>query len=118
MPMQKVAKITIDDAVACIVPDGMAGILAMDAEFECLEQTDSSDMSTAPSCPVSVLTFEPQPEPLHLSAEAPCQSSPQDDNTPAKRSTSSARRQRAARPRKTDRRAVAWTAEEHEIFLR
>eukprot|EP00961_Rhodomonas_salina_P177645 2395506-Rhodomonas_salina.3 len=118
MTMHNVAKITVDDAVAFIVPDSMACILAMDSDFDFdvqTEQTDFIDHSTASNSPVSMSSFEIQSSDWLLKADASRQR-PQDKDAAAAKHLKTLLR-RVARPRKTERRAVAWSAEEHAIFL-
>eukprot|EP00961_Rhodomonas_salina_P233113 3149661-Rhodomonas_salina.1 len=69
MASPHVAHITVDDAVAGILPDSIACIRAMDSNFDWHSQTEASDLSTAANSPT--FTFEP-----HAIDEIPSHFSP------------------------------------------
>eukprot|EP00961_Rhodomonas_salina_P156400 2105723-Rhodomonas_salina.1 len=111
------AKITVDDAIACIVPDAMGCIEAMNSDYSSFVQTDFNDLSVIDrglSSPVSMSAFEFPPCDSH--SEAPSQS-PTGSESPAPPPSVTKRPRSSSAKRKTDRRAIAWTKEEHELFL-
>eukprot|EP00961_Rhodomonas_salina_P299906 3939315-Rhodomonas_salina.1 len=74
--------VTVDDAVAEILPDSITCIRAMDSDFDWHWQTNASNVSTVACPPISAFTFEHHATDPFSRAETPSHISPAiDDNS-------------------------------------